>query len=347
MAQGSHGTHIRKTCTNCGEHDVSQLVRNNYFTGKMLVERDFTDEQRYHMGKQQRHARHLHGSGCVCGLKVKQHPNENCRDCYVVIEPGTAIDCCGRELLVTQQEYFDFAARIAEKKIDLGSNAQTLQICLRYSECPSEQVPVLFDDCDTSDTATLPSRITEGFDFDVRIGPLKHRVLDDVDLDWQHALSVTNANRIVVDEANQRLYVLTGGKASTLFVYSTDTYAALTPQSLNGPALDLALSRDGSRIYVAIRQKNSVLVFDTRALGTPQALINELPSHSAPTGDVRLAVSAVDGFLYVLDTDRRTVTLWKPSINRRDEDIDDAEYGHIRVGEAPQSIVASLTSIME
>jgi DNA-binding beta-propeller fold protein YncE len=339
MAQGSHETQTLRTCCEC---DVPQLARNHYFTGKLLVERDFTDEQRYHAGKQQRHNQHLHGSGSVCGLKVKQHPNENCRDQYVVIEPGTAIDCCGRELLVTQKEYFDFQAKIAEKKVDLGDTAHTLQVCLRYSECPTEQVPVLFDDCGSDDTATQPNRIVEGYDFDVRIDPvLKRRVLDDVDLEWKHSQAVANASRVVVDEANQRFYVLTAGDASTLFVYNTDNYSAMTPQALNGPAMDVALSRDGSRAYVSVRQKNSVQVFDTRALGTPQALINELPAPSVPTGDVRLAVSPRDGFLYVLDVDRRTVTLWKPGINQRDEDIDDAEYTHIRVGNAPHSIVAS------
>src|SRR5579864_9091011 len=138
MEQGSQGTqhemHRRKKCRNCDDYSSPQLGRNNYFTGKMLVERDFTDEQRYHIGKQLRHARHLHGFGTVCGLKVKQHPNDNCRDQYVVIEPGTAIDGCGRELLVTRKEYFDFAAKIAEKKTDLGTGTHTLQICLRYSE---------------------------------------------------------------------------------------------------------------------------------------------------------------------------------------------------------------------
>src|SRR5579859_802345 len=169
MEQGSYETHHKrhrpKACNDCDDSINSQLARNNYFTGKMLVERDFTDEQHYHMGKQRRHARYLHGFGSVCGLKVKQHPNDNCRHQYVVIEPGTAIDCCGRELLVTQNEYFDFAAKIAEKKVDLGTQAHTLQICLRYSACAAEQVPVLFDDCASGDTFTQPNRIIDGYDF--------------------------------------------------------------------------------------------------------------------------------------------------------------------------------------
>ncbi len=101
--QGTNGTH--HVCTEC---DILQLARNNYFTGKLLVERDFTDEQRYTMGKLRRHNQKLHGWGTVCGLKVKQHPNPACQSQYVVVEPGTAIDCCGREILRQLRRVFRF-----------------------------------------------------------------------------------------------------------------------------------------------------------------------------------------------------------------------------------------------
>src|SRR5215213_6008767 len=98
----------------CPECEVPQRARNHYFTGKLLVERDFTDEQRYFLGKDRRHNQRLHGWGTVCGLKVVQHPNEACRDRYVVIEPGTGIDCCGREILVEREELFDFREALLE-----------------------------------------------------------------------------------------------------------------------------------------------------------------------------------------------------------------------------------------
>ena len=63
------------TCVECA---VPQLARNNYFTGKLLVERDFREEQDYFLGKDRRHNQELHGWGVVCGLKVKQHPREDC-----------------------------------------------------------------------------------------------------------------------------------------------------------------------------------------------------------------------------------------------------------------------------
>src|SRR6266436_8275412 len=99
----------------CVECDIPQLARNNYFTGKLLVERDFTDEQRYTLGKLRRHNQRLHGWGAVCGLKVEAHSNPACRNRFVLVEPGTAVDCCGREIVVAQEEIFDFqAAFLAE-----------------------------------------------------------------------------------------------------------------------------------------------------------------------------------------------------------------------------------------
>src|SRR5207237_521909 len=112
----------RATCVEC---EVPQLARNNYFTGKLLVERDFTDEQRYTMGKLRRHNQRLHGWGAVCGLKVEQHPNPGCQGQYVIIGPGTAIDCCGREIFVKCEEYFDFEAKFLENwQKQNGPNSQ-------------------------------------------------------------------------------------------------------------------------------------------------------------------------------------------------------------------------------
>src|ERR1700748_3411821 len=132
----------RGSGTVCVECDIPQLARNNYFTGKLLVERDFTDEQHYFMGKERRHNQRLHGWGAVCGLKVSPHPNPACADRYVLIDPGTAIDCCGREILVRHQECFDFKARYLENwQAQNGPNEKPsdtpveLQICISYREC--------------------------------------------------------------------------------------------------------------------------------------------------------------------------------------------------------------------
>ncbi len=54
-----------KIC-HCGNCEVEAYTRNNYFTGKLMVERDFTDEQRYFREKLRVHHQRLHGTGVVC-----------------------------------------------------------------------------------------------------------------------------------------------------------------------------------------------------------------------------------------------------------------------------------------
>ena len=66
--------------------DIPPFCRNNYFTGKLLTERDFTAEQQYTIDTLRLHHVALHGWGVVCGLKVKPHPR--CPDLRLVVEPG-------------------------------------------------------------------------------------------------------------------------------------------------------------------------------------------------------------------------------------------------------------------
>src|SRR5215471_611400 len=89
---------IRNDCLPC---DIAPFTRNNYFTGKLLTERDFTAEQQYMMDKLRLHHIALHGWGVVCGLKVKPHPV--CPELRIVVEPGVAIDGCGREIRVPRE----------------------------------------------------------------------------------------------------------------------------------------------------------------------------------------------------------------------------------------------------
>src|ERR1043165_164229 len=102
-----HHSYDKANLHQCPACDYGPFTRNNYFTGKLLVERDFTDEQRYYVDKLRHHHQRLHGWGVVCGLKVKQHENPACRDRYVCIEPGFALDCCGHDILVAEQDCID------------------------------------------------------------------------------------------------------------------------------------------------------------------------------------------------------------------------------------------------
>ena len=127
----SHGS----TCPPCSTD--GPFLRNHYFTGKLLVERDFTEEQGYHLGKLRHHNHRLHGYGVVCGLRVHAHPDPACRDRYVCIEPGSAIDCCGREIVLRDHDVFGRTLAADEPScaalVDLESFAEVLALYERRS----------------------------------------------------------------------------------------------------------------------------------------------------------------------------------------------------------------------
>jgi hypothetical protein len=192
-----------RECLPC---DILPFCRNNYFTGKLLTERDFTAEQRYQIDKLRLHHLALHGWGTVCGLKVKPHPY--CPDLRLVVEPGLAIDACGREILVTREIELELPkapekpsatqapcppeppARGSEaESSSQGEAAQAAQcgipagpecplpppcvpesqwyLCLRYQECETEFMPAPFDECVCNGNSQKPNRICEGYSLEL------------------------------------------------------------------------------------------------------------------------------------------------------------------------------------
>ncbi len=178
MSETKGGT-VASACPEC---DIGPFKRNHYFTGKLLVERDFIDEQRYFMDKQRLHNQQLHGSGVVCGLRVVAHDNAECQHKYVCIEPGLAIDCCGREIRLLEEECIDITQYEAVQTLIREQNAadpdgsdaplkHVLQICIKYRECPTESIPILYDECGCDDTQCAPNRILESYSIDILVDP--------------------------------------------------------------------------------------------------------------------------------------------------------------------------------
>lgn len=156
------------TCPQC---EFEAFVRNHFFTGKMMGVAEFATETAYHAEKMRHHNVRLHGAGVVCGLKVKRHPSPECRKRYVVVEPGTALDCCGREILVRDEEIVDVAGLPEVAALAKDSALHLLQLCVRFRDCPTEDVPVLYDECGCDDTKCAPNRILESYEFDVLVDP--------------------------------------------------------------------------------------------------------------------------------------------------------------------------------
>jgi hypothetical protein len=91
---------LEKACLSC---DIPAFCRNHFYRGKLLTERDFSDEQLYMVNKARLHRLALHGWGVVCGLTIKPHPH--CPERRLVVGEGYAIDDCGREIRVLEDDY--------------------------------------------------------------------------------------------------------------------------------------------------------------------------------------------------------------------------------------------------
>ena len=302
----------------CVECEVPVFARNHYFTGKLLVERDFSDEQRYLVGKDRRHVQRLHGRGTACGLKVVEHPQDACRDRWVIVEPGTAIDCCGREITVREPDSFDLLSALdAEWQRGHGTGSQmdsdphSIQICIGYRECAAEEVPVLFDDGGCDDEHCQPNRILESFELGVRIDP-PATGSDPIgpSLEWESTINLARAGWVRRHEATNRVYVVAqpDGGPPSLYGYTADQGVLADSHQLTVAAGqmagDLAISPDGKQAYVALTAAaaagdGEVRLLDLTSAGYPETAVIKVTG--AGLSPVRLAVGP-DGRLFVLNT---------------------------------------------
>ncbi|HEX7986975.1 MAG TPA: hypothetical protein VF616_25925, partial [Duganella sp.] len=165
-----HNHHSAAPCPECEPHP---LIKNNWFWGKCVVPRDLIDEQTYFEEALRLHHQRLHGTGIVCGLRVSQHPNPACRDRLLLLEPGSAIDCCGHHVLVIEQDVIDLNDFEGFRKLkeSPGQLPHVLRLCLRYRECPTEEVPVLYDECACDETRCAPNRILQSYAVELEIDP--------------------------------------------------------------------------------------------------------------------------------------------------------------------------------
>jgi hypothetical protein len=106
--------------------------RLNYFSGRLLTAEDYQAEQSYWLGKHRSHARHLHGSGVVCGLGVTPSGSGG-----VTVEPGLAIDGFGREIVVPEPRQMSDPRQPIDDRGEPCSprvDSELVTICLAYAE---------------------------------------------------------------------------------------------------------------------------------------------------------------------------------------------------------------------
>ena len=234
---------LSKSCVPCGLH---KPLRNNYFDGKMLFSRDFSDEQDYNRGHRQLHNSLLHGTGTVCGLKIIQHPSPDCRDAFVVVEPGTALDCCGQEIIVPERMLVRVREMLErdnnkalQENLD-GSN--DLIIALRRCDSGAEQIPVILPGCDGEMGATEFGRICEGFEFVVWARPHSDgealTAPTQPKLDWVHTITLGEQapKALHINDGEHWLQIAADNNAggAHLYVHSLQTQDLVS--MLDGPA---------------------------------------------------------------------------------------------------------------
>lgn len=118
------------------DEEKSQLEtpkRMNYYDGQPLTAESFQTEQNYFINKQRLINRLIHGSGVVCGLDISEEDNR------FIISPGIAIDCKGREIIVTEK--YEILKR--EINFQLEKHNGTFHILLNYNDCYGEMEPVI------------------------------------------------------------------------------------------------------------------------------------------------------------------------------------------------------------
>lgn len=245
----------------CPACEEPQLARNTLFDGKPMSAQDFLDEQNYFLGKHLRHNRFLHGWGTACGLAVREHPNPACRNQYVLVEPGMAIDCCGHEIWVRAPAMIDWRAAFLEAwrkangpESEPDDQPHRLSLILRYAECPADPVPAVFQGCGSPEAACLPGKLIDGYRFEAALDrPVKDGEAGLKTLHWESTNNIDGSHSVAVDNANERIYVLTAGAPAILVALDADTGAVVAAATFVGrSAVGLALAGDGSRLFVAL-----------------------------------------------------------------------------------------------
>lgn len=165
-----------KTCSSCGS--VECFERPRYFGGQLLTDKDLDAAQRYVIEKNRLHNRYLVGTGVVCGLAVRCHPECNG---FIVIEPGYAIDCCGNDIVLCDAETFDVIDyleqcqeeepvcddKIRNRQVKCDDEIKEYCLFLSYSEEYIRPVTALVRDNGCSNNRCEPSRTRESFRLDL------------------------------------------------------------------------------------------------------------------------------------------------------------------------------------
>lgn len=165
--------------------DYNNFQRAQYFHGMLMTDRDFIEEQSYHIRKRKLLNRMLHGTGVVCGLKME--PAGCGKYSKIIIRPGLALDCAGNEIFVPESYELDIIEMIKSatdyetggyktevKNDNCGTGEgeglteeKKWYIVVRYKEAHTAPVQVYSPTGGCEEKTCEYSRIKEGYCFEV------------------------------------------------------------------------------------------------------------------------------------------------------------------------------------
>jgi hypothetical protein len=176
-----------------------------------------------------------------------------------------------------------------------------LEFCLVWRECPTEEVPILYDECGCDDSQCAPNRILEAYALEVRVDPppppahsaARH-------FHWGPSIGIAQAEAVVLDETGQRVFVVAGSGAQTIYQVDTQHLLVEASYAAAGGVLSLALAPGGATLYAALAAVGApqVVVFSPTAsgLGAPAT-----PTALEP-GSGTIALTAAKAGLFAVDT---------------------------------------------
>jgi len=172
------------------------FARPRFFAGQLLTEDDLDLLSTYVVEKNRLHNRSFFGAGVVCGLAVTCDP---CGGGKVSVQPGHALDCCGNDIVLSCAQSLDINALVRRLRIERNGGVDCGDPCtdskntptnaagtaagqqtpapptgadyclyIRYAEQMTDPVSPYSTDDPCGSQACEPTRIQEGFAFELR-----------------------------------------------------------------------------------------------------------------------------------------------------------------------------------
>jgi hypothetical protein len=133
--------------------ELHRFERNRYFNGKLMTARDMAAEQTYHASRLNTVNRLATGEGVLSGLRARVEGEADGDRLTVTVEPGVALDRCGRQVVVEDA---------ATRTVDAPPTGDVVYVYLTYDEARRETVPVPGSEAVTEEDCTY-NRVVETF----------------------------------------------------------------------------------------------------------------------------------------------------------------------------------------